>query len=145
MATFTKTLSCVALGSLAIAVAGCATVPSQQRFWLADTNWAIDDVNQVDTSGRTDFTARFTGSTFDARFGCRRVSGQYSIRYSATEDRVPIFEAHNAVISGNACTGSFAETIGPEVISSGNLVLNRDVDGRVRMVQPPTGITLQPR
>ena len=144
MANFTKSFSCVALGGLAIAMSGCATAPPAPRFWLAGTSWAVDGVNRIDTSTRTDFTVHFTDRTFDARFGCQRATGTYTIRYASNGDPVPIFDPSNGVVSGKACTGSPAETLGAELITRSSFSLDRAADGRVVMSVPPTFIALRP-
>lgn len=129
-------------GCIAMTVAGCATVP-EQRTWLGGTSWAIEDVNGTSTAGSTDFTVKFTDTRFEARFGCRRASGNYTLRYLENDPR-PLFQGSDATITGTACTGLPAEEIGPEILSNATFSLTRHSDGRVIMLQPPTGMTLHP-
>lgn len=132
----------LAVGCIAMILAGCASVP-EQRTWLGGTTWAIEDVNGTSTAGRTDFTVKFTDTRFDARFGCRRASGNYTLRY-LENDPQPIFQGSDATITGTACTGLPAEEIGPEILSNAGFSLTRLADGRVIMLQPPTGMALRP-
>lgn len=137
-----KALASVALGCTAFSLGACATVPAQTT-WLAGTAWAVDDVNGTSTAGRSDFTVKFTSNRFEARFGCRRASGNYTVRY-LENDPQPIFQGSNATITGTACTGLFAEANGPEILANATFSLTRTSDGRLIMLQPPTGITLRP-
>ncbi|WP_157812440.1 META domain-containing protein [Novosphingobium kunmingense] len=132
------------IATFAIALGGCSTIPPTQTSWLAGTRWAITDVNGVDTSARSDFAVNFSETRFEARFGCRRASGRYSLRSASNGAPEPIFQGSDAIISGQACTGSFAETVGPEILSNAGLSLHRLADGRVVMLEPPTGIALRP-
>ncbi len=137
---FRAILTCTAVAALG----GCVTATPPASF-LAGTDWAIIDVNNVDVSNRSDFTVSFTDSRFDARFGCRRATGRYTLRPTANGDPEPVFQGADATITGQACTGSTAETIGPEILSNAPLTLTRSTEGRLLMLQPPTGIALRPR
>lgn len=144
MRTFDR-VSPLPITALAIAVSACATTPVRQDpAGLGGTAWSVEGVNGVDTGSRTDFTVTFSGSTFDARFGCRRATGRYAISYSSNGDLRPIFKGRDARISGKACTGKFAEEIGPEIISNSYLSVDRQGDGRLMLAEPPTGILLRP-
>jgi hypothetical protein len=144
MRTFDR-VSSLPIAALALAVSACATTPMQKdSAGLGGTAWSVENVNGVSTDGRTDFTVTFSGTTFDARFGCRRATGRYVISYSSNGDPRPIFKGQDARIAGKACTGKFAEEIGPEIISNSYLSLDRQADGRLMMAEPPTGILLRP-
>ena len=130
--------------------------PPRVSIWQGDADWTVrpanaDDlvqqwagVNGIDTSTRTDFTVRFNDTTFDARFGCLRARGNYTIRYVAKDDPMPIFDPSNGVVSGKACTGSPAEALGAEILTRSSFSLQRTTDGRVVMMVPPTFIALRP-
>ena len=126
----------------ALTLGGCATVP-EQKTWLAGTKWAIEDVNGTSTAGRTDFTVSFTNTRFEARLGCRRASGNYTIRY-LEGDPQPIYQGSDATVTGTPCTGLTAEEIGPELLGSATFSLTRRADGYLIMLQPPTGMALRP-
>ncbi|MEA1072453.1 hypothetical protein [Sphingomonas sp. LY160] len=138
-------ISPLPIAALALVVSACATTPVRQDpAGLGGTAWSVENVNGVSTDGRTDFTVTFSGSTFDAQFGCRRATGRYAISYSSNGDLRPIFKGRDARISGKACTGKFAEEIGPEIISNSYLSVDRQGDGRLMLAEPPTGILLRP-
>lgn len=143
MTTIAK-MTALALGCSTLTLSGCATVPPGQNTWLDGTRWTIADVNGVSTAGRSDFTVSFSATRFEARFGCRRASGQYTLRPISESDPQPVFQGSDAVITGTACTGNFAETVGPEILSNATLSVTRKEDGTVVMLQPPTGIYLRP-
>ena len=129
---------------IALALGGCATVP-EQKTWLDGTSWTIEDVNQTSTAGQDNFKVSFANGRFDASFGCRRATGKYTLRYTENGDPRPLFQGSDASITGTACTGLFAEQVGPEILSNGALSLSLLPDGRLTMLEPPTGIILRPR
>ena len=133
-----------AAAGIAIALSGCATTPAEPQSWLADTRWAVVDVNGVNVADRTDFRVSFSNSRFEGVFGCRRVSGQYTLRPASNGDPQPIYVGQGARFSGEACTGSMAEELAPELLANATFSLSLLPDGRLVMLQPPTGIALRP-
>ncbi|NJC04831.1 hypothetical protein GGQ97_000624 [Sphingomonas kaistensis] len=134
-----------AIVAIALGLSACMTAPAQtDSAGLAGTMWSVEAVNGQSTAGRSDFTVAFSGTTFDARFGCRRATGNYAITYASNGDPRPGFRGYNARISGSPCTGTFAEQLGPEIISTATFSLDRQTDGRLMMAQPPTFILLRP-
>ena len=129
---------------IAFALTGCATTPSEPASWLAGSRWAVIDVNGVDVSDRSDFRVNFSNSRFEGVFGCRRVSGRYTLRPAANGDPEPIYVGQGASFSGEACTGSMAEELAPELLANATFSLNLLPDGQLVMLQPPTGIALRP-
>ena len=77
-------------------------------------------------------------------FGCRRVSGQYTLRPASNGDPEPIYVGQGASSSGEACTGSMAEELAPELLANATFPLNLLPDGRLVMLQSPTWIALRP-
>jgi hypothetical protein len=137
--------SLFAIIALSLGAAACVTEPTQSdSAGLAGTAWSVEAVNGQSTLPRTDFAMTFTGSTFDARFGCRRATGNYAVSYTSDGDARPNFRGYNVRIAGTACTGRTAEQLGPELLANATFTLDRQTDGRLMLAQPPTFILLRP-
>ena len=140
-----KSLGSFLIAAVALGLGACATTPVQpDPAGLAGTVWTVEAVNGQSVIGRKDFSVAFSSKTFDARFGCRRATGNYAITYASNGDPRPNFRGYGARISGTACTGTFAEQLGPEIISNATFSVDRQPDGRLMLAQPPTFILLRP-
>ena len=134
----------VVLGSVALALCGCATVPPAPTTFLDGTRWAVVDVNGVNIQDRSDFTVSFSGTRFEGQFGCRHVSGNYTLRPAANDVEQAIYQGSDARVTGEPCVGNLPEEIGPELLGNASMSLQYNSDGYLIMLQPPTGMALRP-
>ena len=133
----------LALGSVALALGGCETVPTPPATFLDGTRWAVIDVNGVNVQERSDFYVTFSGSRFEGRFGCRIVSGNYTLRITANGSEQPVFQGSEGRFSGEPCLGTLPEEIGPELMVNATFSVARPSEGRMNFLQPPTGIAFR--
>ncbi|KLE35909.1 META domain-containing protein [Aurantiacibacter luteus] len=143
MASIKTVVGSFTLACAALALGGCETVPSAPATFLDGTRWAVIDVNGVNVSDRNDFYVSFSGSRFEGRFGCRTVSGTYTLRVAANDAYQPIFQGSEGRFSGQPCLGTLPEEIGPELMANATFSIARPGEGRMNFLQPPTGIAFR--
>lgn len=141
LTTATTTLALTAAAALALG--GCQTMPAAPANFLDGTRWAVTDVNGVSVANRDDFTVSFTGSRFEGRFGCRTVSGTYTLRGAITEPSQPIFQGGDGRFSGEPCVGNLPEEIGPDILVNATFSVAQPNQGTMVFLQPPTGMAFR--